>query len=358
MTPDLVKVMVVDDSAVVRGMWARVLDAEADMRVVASAWTGRAALDVLRRREVDVVILDIEMPEMSGLEALPLILAEHPGVRVLMASSLTRRGAEVTVSALAMGAADYVTKPSAAERGAMADVGRDLVRKVRALGGRGARASGAGRALAAPPIRPRPPRPETSRNGQGPRAIAVTSSTGGPNALTLLLSALPADFPLPILIVQHMPALFTSMLAERLQRAASRPCVEAAEGMVVEGGRTYVAPGDYHMTARAEGGVTLLGLSQTPPENFCRPSADPLFRSLAAVYGSSLTAVVLTGMGHDGLEGAKAVVGAGGHVVVQDEATSVVWGMPGAVAQAGLAHEVLPLEAIAPAIDEQARARR
>ena len=188
--------------------------------------------------------------------------------------------------------------------------------------------------------------------------VAVASSTGGPNALTHLLSALPRAFPLPVLVVQHMPPIFTTMLADRLGRAASRPCLEGTDGMPVRDGHIYVAPGDYHMVIRAQGEVPVLRLEQSPPENFCRPSADHLFRSLVRVYGGAVTAVVLTGMGRDGLEGARAVSKAGGTVIVQDEPTSVVWGMPGAVAQAGLAHRVLPLDVIAATLDDQMRVRR
>lgn len=352
-TPPPVKVMVVDDSAVIRGIWARLVDAEPDLRVVASAGNGRAAVDVLRRREIDVIVLDIEMPEMSGLEALPLLLAERPGVRVVMASSLTRKGAEVTVAALSLGAADYVTKPAASERDSMAAVGRDLVRKIRALAGRTPAARS--RPTTTRPVAPAPFRVGPARPVQ---AIAIASSTGGPNALTTVLSALPRDFPLPILVVQHMPPLFTTMLAERLQRAGSRPCIEAVDGTAVRTGTTYVAPGDYHMEVRSDGAGVSLRLTQSPPVNFCRPAADPLFRSMARVYGDGLLAVVLTGMGQDGLAGARAVVEAGGTVIAQDQATSIVWGMPGAVSNAGLAREILPLDAVAPFLDEQARVRR
>lgn len=353
MTQHPIRVMVVDDSAVIRGIWARILDAEEGIRVVASAWNGRAAIDVIRRREIDVVILDIEMPEVSGLEALPVLIRERPGLRVIMASSLTRKGAEVTIQALSLGAADYVTKPSAAERETMKTVGADLVRKVRALAGRSVDAFRPPRAAA-----PRTPAPRPRTPGRPPRALVVASSTGGPNALTEFLSALPAEFPLPILIVQHMPALFTTMLAERLHRATARPCVEATDGTVVRGGTTYVAPGDFHMTVVREGGQEIIRLNQGPQENFCRPAADQLFRTAAAAYGEELLAVVLTGMGHDGLAGSRDIVQAGGRLVAQDQATSVVWGMPGAVANEGLAHHILPLKAIAPFVDDQVGVRR
>jgi two-component system, chemotaxis family, protein-glutamate methylesterase/glutaminase len=350
------RVMVVDDSALVRGLWARLIDVEADLRVVASAWNGRAALDILRRKQVDVVLLDIEMPEMDGLSALPLILEEHPGTQVIMASTLTARGAEVTVKALSLGAADYVTKPQASGGGHdMKAVGSELIQKIRALSGR-SRPSAETASPAGAVATSWKPAGRTSR--MAPRAVALTSSTGGPNALTTVLSQLPAEFPLPILIVQHMPPLFTAMLADRLAKASGRPCSEAKDGDPVRPGHAYVAPGDKHMTVREELGQAVIRLVDGPPENFCRPSADPLFRSMAEVYGASLLGVVLTGMGQDGLEGARAVSAAGGRIVVQDEATSVVWGMPGAVAQAGLANAVMPLGGVAEHMDECARATR
>lgn len=367
MSGRFIRVMTVDDSAVIRGLWARVLDQQPDMRVVATAWNGRVALDVLERREVDVVLLDVEMPELDGIQALPRILEAHPGVRVIMASSLTKKGADITVRALSLGAVDYVTKPAAKSMGnSLAEVSRDLLAKIRALFPERA----AGNRGAPPPPTPVPSagtapaigetstqRPQVGRMGT-PRVIGITSSTGGPNALTEVLSGLPDDFPLPILIVQHMPALFTTMLAERLQRAAGRRCVEAEHGMRVEANTTYVAPGERHMEVRTQGGEPVLILTDGEPENFCKPSADPLFRSMAKVYGPDMLGVVLTGMGQDGLEGAKKLAEAGASIVVQDAATSVVWGMPGAVARAGLAGEILPLHRIAPFIDAQARTPR
>jgi two-component system chemotaxis response regulator CheB len=351
MTSEPIRILVVDDSAIVRGFWARILDAEPDMRVVASAFNGRTAVDAVLRRPVDVVVLDVEMPEMNGLEALPRLLEARPELRVVMASSLTHSGAKTTITALSLGAADYVAKPSASDRDSLARVGGELVRKIRALGGRI-------EAPPPPPVIPTRARAVRTRGALAPRAIGVTSSTGGPSALTALLSALPRDFPLPILVVQHMPALFTTMLAERLQRTAHRPCVEGAPGMEILPGNAYVAPGDHHMVVEARGDRVFLALNQEEPVNFCRPSADPLFRSMAKVYGGAMTAVVLTGMGHDGLDGARAVSERKGLVVVQDQESSVVWGMPGAVAQAGLADHVLPVARIASLLTDQAGARR
>ncbi|HEX7243458.1 MAG TPA: chemotaxis response regulator protein-glutamate methylesterase [Longimicrobiaceae bacterium] len=351
---DPIRVMVVDDSTVIRGLLGRIIDAQPDMRVACSAPNGRSALDLLRHREVDVVLLDVEMPEMDGLSALPRILELRPGVRVVMASSLTQRGAEVTMKALSLGAADYVPKPSAvhAVRG-MEAISAELVEKVRALG-RAARRSVALPAPAAPAPRAPAPAPPgghvlapAGEGGEPFRVLAVASSTGGPNALAAVLSGLPRDFPLPVLIVQHMPPIFTAALAERLQREAGRPCAEARHGERLLPGHTYVAPGDHHTTVMTAEREPVLRLDSGPPENYCRPSADPMLRSVASVFGPSALALVLTGMGEDGLRGCREVVARGGRVVVQDEATSVVWGMPGAVANAGLASAVLPLDRIA-----------
>ena len=352
-----IRVMVVDDSALVRGLWARLIDQEEDMQVVASAWHGRAALDILRRKDVDIVLLDIEMPEMDGLTALPQILELQPQARVIMVSTLTRNGAEVTIRALSLGAVDYVAKPQAAGGGSdMEHVGIELVRKIRALRRRRTSSAALGRPPESAPEKPQWAKTRVATDT--PRALAVTSSTGGPNALMSVLACLPSDFPLPIVIVQHMPPLFTEMLAQRLDRAIDRPCAEATNGTEVLPGHTYVAPGDKHLVLMESSGQVVMQLTDRPAENYCRPSADPLFRSMASIYRGSLLGLVLTGMGHDGLEGARAIVDAGGSVIVQDEESSVVWGMPGAVARAGLASEVLPLDRIADILDERAKAHR
>ena len=348
--PAPIRVMIVDDSAVIRGFLSRIIDRQPDMRVVAAAWHGKAALNVLRRKAVDVVLLDIEMPEMDGLEALPLILEEHPGVRVLMASSLTRKGAHVTIKALSLGAADYVEKPKAG--GGLEAISEELVRKVRAVGGR---TPSPPAARGEPRRRGSTPRPQRHRGP--PALIAITSSTGGPNALREVLSQMPVDLPLPIIIVQHMPALFTRMLAERLEAVTGRPCAEAQDGAPILGGRTYVAPGDFHLQVERTPEGPVGRLTQSEPENFCRPSADPLLRSLAREYKGAVVVAVLTGMGHDGLEGCREIIQAGGYVVAQDQETSVVWGMPGAVTHAGLADSVLPLNQIAGHIMGRTRAR-
>lgn len=392
-----IRVLTVDDSAVIRGFLARIIDAEPDMTVVATAMNGQMALSVLDRRPVDIVLLDIEMPVMDGLTALPRILEKVPDARVIMASSLTEKGAEVTIRALSLGAADYVTKPSARHAQGLGPVARELVRKIRVLAGRGDPLHPPG---APPPddagspdrgnrSREKPPAPAAGgappagEPGTAPaltsalldrdagiappryhpssepaRILGLASSTGGPNALAEFLRMLPADFRLPVVLVQHMPALFTAMLAERLAGVTGRTAVEGVDGMPVEDGHIYVAPGDWHMTVERSPDGPVLRLDQSPAENFCRPAADPLFRSMARVYGGAQVAVVLTGMGHDGLHGAEAVARAGGTVLAQDQATSVVWGMPRAVAVSGVAHRVLPLEELAEAVMERTGALR
>jgi two-component system chemotaxis response regulator CheB len=339
-----IRVLIVDDSTVIRGILGKIIDAEPDLRVVTTAENGMAALVALRYTPADVVILDIEMPEMDGLTALPLILARHPRTRVLMASSLTQKGAEVTMRALALGAADYVAKPSAKQgTKAMLALASDLVAKVRALG-----RAGSSRASVAVPQRPAIANASVAGSSdQAVRVLAIAASTGGPNALAEVLAGLPPDFPLPIVITQHMPPIFTALLAQRLSRDGRRECVEGRDGELVRPGRGYVAPGDFHMTVGTVEGQPILRLTKGPPENFCRPAADPMFRSVAAAYGASVLAVVLTGMGEDGRRGAEEIVRRGGRIIVQDEASSIVWGMPGAVANAGLASAVLPLRHIA-----------
>lgn len=342
-----IRVMVVDDSTVIRGVLGRIVDAQPDMHVVASAPNGRLALDLLRHREADVVLLDVEMPEMDGLAALPRILAEHPRVRVMMASSLTQKGAQVTLNALSLGAADFIAKPSS--RGALGldAVAAELVQKIRGLVRRPLRTAAGARPPAPPsPVAPLAPAPGTHRP-EAPRIVAIASSTGGPNALSVVLRGLPADFAPPVLVTQHMPPAFTAALADRLARETGRPCREAAQGERVLPGRIYVAPGEHHMTVMTREREPVIRLDQGPPENHCRPAADPMLRSVAAVYGPAALAVVLTGMGEDGRRGCGEIRARGGRVVAQDEPTSVVWGMPGAVVNAGLADAVLPLDRIA-----------
>lgn len=343
--PTDIRVLVVDDSAVVRGLISRQLNAETGIGVVATAANGELALAELARREVDVVVLDIEMPVMDGLTALGEIVARHPGVRVVMASTLTRRNAEISMKALHLGASDYVAKPESG-LGAAEEFRQELTAKIRALAAK--RPAAPARTPTAPtpavvpaPILARPPRTR-------PGVILIGASTGGPPALLKLFAALRGAVEQPILLTQHMPPTFTALLAEQLTRAGDRPCAEARDGDRIKPGHCYVAPGGWHMTVAREGALPTLRLNQDPPENFCRPAVDPLFRSAARVFGSGALGVILTGMGSDGALGCEALARAGGHFIVQDEASSVVWGMPGAAAATGLAGGVLPLDQIGP----------
>jgi two-component system, chemotaxis family, protein-glutamate methylesterase/glutaminase len=298
------------------------------------------------------------MPVMDGLTALPLLIAAKPDLKVIVASTLTRRNADISVQALAAGAADYVTKPGSTAL-VTADVfKRELVAKVKALGharraARGEPAPSAAAAArrepaAAPPPRAAPRIVLRPAPVEPPDLVAIASSTGGPQALFRLLTGLRGGINVPILITQHMPATFTTILAEHVGRQSGWPAAEAVDGEPVRPGRVYIAPGDFHMTVEAApGGPKLIRLDKNPPENFCRPAADPMLRSLAKAYGRRVLCLVLTGMGHDGLRGGREVVAAGGAVLAQDEASSVVWGMPGAVATAGLCSAVLPLDELA-----------
>jgi two-component system, chemotaxis family, protein-glutamate methylesterase/glutaminase len=359
------RLMVVDDSAVIRGLLTRSLEADPEVEVLASASNGEMALSALSRHDIEIVILDIEMPVMDGLTALPKLLAAKPGLKVIIASTLTRRGADISMKALAAGAADYLTKPGASALTSADQFKLELLAKVKALGQARRRAIGlaapqpAARGAAEPAIEPahEPQRRVIALRPalrEVPEIVAIGSSTGGPQALFHVTSALKGAVKQPIFITQHMPATFTTILAEHLARASGYPAAEGVDGEPVRGGRIYVAPGDFHMTVQADRGEKVVRLMKTPPENFCRPSVDPMLRSLAALYGARVLTLILTGMGHDGLAGSRAVVEAGGAVIAQDEASSVVWGMPGSVAMAGLCSAVLPLEEIGPFIGKLA----
>nr|WP_260408517.1 chemotaxis response regulator protein-glutamate methylesterase [Planomonospora venezuelensis] len=339
--------MVVDDSVVVRRLIVDALSADPGIQVVGTAPNGKVALSKIDMLKPDIVTLDIEMPVMDGLTTIKEIRKVHPRLPVIMFSTLTSVGASATLEALSSGASDYVTKP--ANVGSVAEsiksVREQIIPRIHAL----CRTGGPPR----PPVRlaprPAPAGPSGPRPAGGtgtPQVVAVGCSTGGPDALTKVVSALPASFPLPIVVVQHMPQVFTKMFAERLDRSAPLKVVEAGSGMAVQPGTVYIAPGDYHMEVVRRGGGVFTHLQQGPPENFCRPAVDVLFRSVADVYGGATLGVILTGMGQDGKRGSEGLVAKGAEIVAQDEATSVVWGMPGAVAGAGLAHSILPLNEI------------
>ncbi len=368
---DRVRVMIVDDSAVVRGLVSRILEDDPDVQVVTSVGNGQMAISALERNPVDVILLDIEMPVMDGMTALPKLLALDPHVRVIMQSTLTVKGADVSMRALEIGAADYIAKPTTTRDlvGGL-DFKTELLGKVKALGA--ARRRLAPRRQAAPAAAPHAaallhpaaspaPRPAAivrQAMPEPPDIIAIGSSTGGPQALFSVFGTMRAGtVRQPILITQHMPATFTTILAEHISRVSGWDAREAQDGEIVSGGRVYIAPGDFHMVLDKKGPDTVLRLNKNPPENFCRPAVDPMLRSVAAIYGKRTLACILTGMGSDGLKGGHNVVAAGGTVIAQDEASSVVWGMPGAVATAGICSAILPLPEIAPWIMKLAARR-
>ncbi len=373
---DPVRVMVVDDAVVARGLMARWIDEDPALAVVGTVRTGKLAVEQVDALAPDVIVLDIEMPEMDGLTALPLLLKKRPGVQVVMASTLTLRNAQISMKALSLGAADYLPKPeSNSGVSTSPEFRRDLVAKVKALGHRGkvtARSPQIKRADA--PLRPvrsaagptsAIPRAEVSAGAMRrwsssvPRVLAIGSSTGGPQALAKVLTTIgPAATRVPVVITQHMPATFTAILAENLGRAAGLPSAEGQDGELLKAGHIYVAPGGKHMVVRQGEGGPIIELNDAPPVNFCKPAVDPLFDSLAKVYGPAVLAAVLTGMGNDGGEGALRICDAGGSVIAQDEATSVVWGMPQAVVQKKACSAVLPLDSIATKITTILRGER
>jgi two-component system, chemotaxis family, protein-glutamate methylesterase/glutaminase len=356
------RVMVVDDSVVIRGLISRWIEAEPDMVVAASLRTGRDAVNQVERVDPDVAVLDIEMPELDGISALPLLLAKKRSLIVIMASTLTRRNAEISFKALSLGASDYIPKPESTREPAAAETFRhDLIQKIRSLGAKVRRTLASNSPLAPVLDRPRAssPRPPLAPvvhpqllrrafSAQPPRALVIGSSTGGPQALMTLVTDLgPVIDRFPVLITQHMPPTFTTILAEHLARSSQRPAHEAIDGELVKAGQIYLAPGGRHMRVARHGVDAAIALDDGPPVNFCKPAVDPLFVSAIDVWQSGVLAVVLTGMGSDGMRGGKDIVAAGGSVIAQDEASSVVWGMPGAAANAGICAAVLPLNQIA-----------
>jgi len=352
------RVMIVDDSAVIRGLLTKTLETDAEIKVTSTVGNGQAAIDALKRTDIDVIVLDIEMPVMDGLTALPKLLEARPGVQIIMASTLTLKGASVSMKALSLGAADYLSKPTTTTGISTAqDFKRDLVEKVKSWGLVSRRKRGLPAGTAAAPGSNVPPPPKKLYPGAvtlRPAAIvpgkvdclAIGSSTGGPQALFSVFRALGRVERMPVFVTQHMPATFTTILAEHLAQASGMPAAEAKDGEPALPGRIYVAPGDFHMTVESQGGTLTVRLNKNPPENFCRPAVDPMLRSIAKAYGNRTLFVMLTGMGQDGLKGARELINAGSTVIAQDEASSVVWGMPGAVASAGLCTAVLPLPEI------------
>lgn len=345
-TGDLARVMICDDSAVIRSAISRILESDPGITVLSRVANGQLAIEAVARIAVDVLVLDIEMPVLDGLSALPLLLRADPGLRIIMASTLTLRGADIAMRALRLGAADYVPKPSAGAVTGDASFAAELVAKVKGLAKLRRRAAGySATSLAVTALAAMPPavvalRPPPAR---APLLLAIGSSTGGPQALLTLVQSLGSTLPVPVVLTQHMPPMFTAMLAEHITRLGALPCAEARDGELLEPGRIYLAPGDRHLLVTAAGQRLQARLSDDAAENFCRPSVDPMLRTASTACNGRVLVAMLTGMGQDGMAGTQGIVAAGGTAVAQDEATSVVWGMPGAIARAGLCHAVLPL---------------
>lgn len=354
------RVMLVDDSSVIRGLLSRWLGADPAIEIVASVGNGKVAVSSLERTDPEIVVLDIEMPVMDGLTALPLILKEKPNVQVLMSSTLTSKNAEVSLKAMSLGASDYISKPTTnREVISSQSFQSEMIDKVKSL------ASAKRKLLGHSPysekrVAEQSPKAAISLKSDAigvkknletrqasktpPRIIGVGSSTGGPQALLKFVNSIKDDLTVPVVITQHMPAAFTKILAAHLSKASGLTCIEVTEDTLLENGKVYVATGDYHMKVIEEGSKKYLKVNQDPPENFCRPAVDPMFRSLAELYGPAVVGVVLTGMGQDGLQGSKMIVENGGTIIAQNEETSVVWGMPGAVSEAGICNAILPLD--------------
>lgn len=370
-----IRVLVVDDAVVIRRLVTDVLNGDPEVEVVGAAANGRIALQKISQVNPDLVTLDVEMPEMNGLETIVEIRKVWPTLPVIMFSTLTERGAGTTLEALALGATDYVTKPANVGSVSVAQqrVRDDLIPKVKALCARVLQpkvapvrpatnvATAPSGAIRATSTTASVGRSATTMPAAGQRRVdvlAIGVSTGGPNALAELLSSFPADFPLPIVVTQHMPPLFTRLLAERLSTISKIPFKEGFENALVTPGTGWIAPGDFHMTLERRGTEIRIRLNQLPQENSCRPAVDVMFRSVVEVFGAGTLGVILTGMGKDGLRGAEVVKAAGGSMLAQDEATSVVWGMPGFVANSGLADAILPLKEVAPEIFRRVNAGR
>lgn len=363
----------VEDSAVIRGLMSKILESENDIEIVASCQNGQAALNLLASAHPDIITMDIEMPVMDGLTAIPLVLKAQPGAKIIMCSTLTTANADTTLRAMSLGAIDCIAKPTSThELYSQDDFKTALLSKVRLITADIDRSvadtpapAPSASAAAAPaaerkpaPLHPKLPktvmlRPANEGWAGKPAIIAIGSSTGGPNALFKVLKDC-TGFDIPIIITQHMPPTFTRILAEHIQQQTGIPSFEAAQGMEVEPGKIYVAQGGLHMELRQQDGKKILHLHDGPMENFCRPAVDPMLRSLIPIYGQKVLTVILTGMGQDGMRGAQEIVKAGGRVIAQDEASSVVWGMPGAVALAGLCSAVLPLNDIGAAVRKAA----
>ena len=358
-----VRVLLVDDSAVIRGLMSKALSADRAIEISGSASNAEMAINMAKSLQPNIILLDIEMPGMDGLTALPELLKVSPASKIIMASTFTTHNADLSLKALELGAADYLEKPSSRTGDEVSAFYRNLIEKVKVLGGKAAFAS-ASPSVARSVIKPAPSIQLVSTANiplhvSGVKALAIASSTGGPQALMVLFESIRGHLKnIPIFITQHMPPTFTTILAEHLSKTAVRNCIEVKGGEISAAGNVYLAPGDFHMVAEKNtNGQVVLGVNQDPPENFCRPAADPMLRSLSKIYGRNLAVVVLTGMGQDGMLGAKVVVENGGSVIAQDEESCVVYGMPKAVVENKLCRAVLPLTEIGHYLIQQIEGR-
>ncbi len=358
---DPLKIIIVDDSSVVRGIFEKSINKQEDMVVIGQAENGIEAIEIAKNNpDTDVITLDVEMPQMDGMTALPEIIKHTKDTRVIMASTLTGKNAEISLKSLALGARDYISKPSS-EIGSMISAEnfqKELIDKIRIWGVRRRRKN----KLAMPTLetkeettvqyestfKPLKNKSFSTREVKGdtPRILAVASSTGGPQALFQFFKDLDKAIGIPVLLTQHMPAAFTPILCQHIERQSGWKAKEGEDGEHLEKNTIYVAPGDYHMTIAGTIEEPTISLNQNPPENFCRPAADPMLKSIVNIFKDRVLAVVLTGMGKDGLAGCQALVDQGGNVIAQDKETSVVWGMPGAVATANLCAHILPISEI------------
>lgn len=344
------RVLIVDDSVIIRTLISRILKTSPDIDVVGMAGDGRDAIEKSKSLRPDVILLDLEMPVMDGLTAIPHLLHDHPQVQIILCSALSDSGADVTLRGLSLGAGDFILKPSSLAGVESKDQFRDgLLERIATMARRKKPLQTQTRMNA---VAERAPTEITLRPGtvKKPSIIAIGSSTGGPNALMALFSKL-RRHDVPIVVTQHMPKMFTRILAEQVGKSGPIPCHEGAQDMELLRGHAYIAPGDYHMGFTNKDGRVFIRLNKGVPENFCRPSVDPMLKSLCEHYGSGVLAMILTGMGSDGLEGCRHVIQNGGHVAAQDEESSAVWGMPGAVARAGLCFEVAPIATLADRIN-------
>ena len=358
---DCIRVMLADDSAVIRGLIAKMITPDPEITIVASVADGAQAVKRMDKCDIDVIVLDIEMPVMDGLTALPKLLEADPNVKIVMASTLTEKNADISLQALEAGAADYIPKPtSTSQIAGPSNFRQDLLEKIKILGATARHDAGrplpktTTRTFHAPSGAPAISNGSTSlstglvtlrptTNAQLPKILAIGSSTGGPKALMELFNSLKPTIDIPVVITQHMPATFTRILSEHISKATDWTCTEAGEGEELKPNHAYVAPGGYHMEIVESPIGPCFRMNQDPPVNFCRPAVDPMLKSVVKMFGSRILTAILTGMGNDGLEGCKEVIDAGGTLIAQDEASSVVWGMPGAVATAGICSAVLPL---------------